>query len=253
MRKLYEKDELAFALVWIGMYLMLMSLADQFSKFLGIPKLLTAPACVGLTALLVLWIGRNGLKKVFGLCRFSGHPREYLWFLPLVLLASTNLWRGLRLNQGVTESILYGVSMLFVGFLEEILFRGFLFTALRKENTRRAMVISSVSFGLGHFLNLLNGSPALDTLLQICYAMAVGFLFTVVFYKSGSLWPCIFTHSAINTLSTFANGEGQTLLYKLSVSGFLCALSLGYGAYLLRLNTKTSPKRAGSNSTPQRL
>lgn len=244
MKKLYEKNELAFALVWIGIYLMLMSVADQLSKDLGVPKLLTAPACMGLTALLFCWIKGNGLKKAFGLCRFSGQPREYLWFLPLVLLASTNLWRGLGLNRPLPESLLYGGSMLFVGFLEEILFRGFLFTALRRDNTRRAMVISSVSFGLGHFLNLLNGSPVPETLLQIAYATAVGFLFTVVFYKSGSLWPCILTHSAINTLSTFANQEGQTPLYKLFVSGFLCALSLGYGVYLL--SRKTSPRGAGS-------
>ena len=131
------------------------------------------------------------------------------------------------------ESVLYALSMLFVGFLEEILFRGFLFTALCKTGVHRAMVISSLTFGLGHIVNLFNGSPRADTLMQICYAMAVGFLFTVVFYKSGSLWPCILTHSVLNALSTFANRQGQTLTYALGVSGFLCAVSLAYGVYLL--------------------
>ena len=247
MKKLYKKDPMAFALVWIGIYVVLMSLADEFSRKLGCQKLLTAPLCMGLTALCYLWIEKNGLKRVFGLCSFSGNARAYLWFLPLVLLASTNLWRGVGLNMTPAESVLYALSMLFVGFLEEILFRGFLFTALCKTGVRRAMVISSLTFGLGHIVNLFNGSPRADTLMQICYAMAVGFLFTVVFYKSGSLWPCILTHSVLNALSTFANRQGQTLAYELGVSGFLCAVSLAYGIYLLRRRReeKTSPVGAG--------
>ena len=48
--------------------------------------------------------------------------------------------------------------MLCVGFFEEVIFRGLLFQALAKENIETAVSVSSVTFGLGHILNLLNGS-----------------------------------------------------------------------------------------------
>lgn len=44
----------------------------------------------------------------------------------------------------------------------------------------------------------------MSTLMQICYAAASGYLFTIIFYKGKSLLPCIMTHGVINSLSAFA-------------------------------------------------
>jgi membrane protease YdiL (CAAX protease family) len=81
------------------------------------------------------------------------------------------------------------LTMMLVGFLEELIFRGFLFTALRKDSLKVAVIVSSVTFGMGHIVNLLNGAPLGETLLQIVYATAAGFLFTAIFLRGGSLWP----------------------------------------------------------------
>lgn len=54
---------------------------------------------------------------------------------------------------------------------------------LNINNVKRAILISSITFGLGHIVNLLNGKNILETLMQICYAVAIGFLFTIIFYK----------------------------------------------------------------------
>ena len=48
MRKIYDKSELCFALIWIGIYVVLMSAADSVSETLGVAKIVTAPVCVGL-------------------------------------------------------------------------------------------------------------------------------------------------------------------------------------------------------------
>ena len=48
--------------------------------------------------------------------------------------------------------------MLCVGFLEEVIFRGLLFTAIARNNIKSAVIISSVTFGIGHIINLFNGS-----------------------------------------------------------------------------------------------
>ena len=68
---------------------------------------------------------------------------------------------------------------------------------------KSAIIISSITFGIGHILNLFNGAELVPTLLQICYAMAGGYLFVMVLIKSNSLWPCIITHSLLNSLSIF--------------------------------------------------
>lgn len=45
MREIYEKSELRFALIWIGIYVVLMSAADGVSETIGAAKIVTAPVC----------------------------------------------------------------------------------------------------------------------------------------------------------------------------------------------------------------
>ena len=100
--------------------------------------------------------------------------------------------------------------MLCVGFLEETIFRGLPFTAIAKDNIKSAVIISSVTFGIGHIINLFNGSgmDLVNNLCRIVFAVAVSA--GHVFYRGGSLLPCILVHSAINTLGTFANDRNFT-------------------------------------------
>lgn len=232
MKKLYEKNELTFSLIWIGLYVVLLSIADSISIDMGTAKIITAPLCIVLTVFLVVWTMKNGLSEKYGLCKIKADYRKYLYFLPLVLIASTNLWRGFALHMSMPETMLYVVSMLCVGFIEEIIFRGFLFKAICKDNVKRAIVISSVTFGIGHIVNLLNGAEVLGTLLQICYAVALGFLFTIIFHTSKSLIPCIITHSAINSLSAIAGD--MTDSFHIIISAALTAISLLYAVWILK-------------------
>lgn len=60
-----------------------------------------------------------------------------------------------------------------------------------------------------------------------------------IFYRGGSLLPCIMTHSAINSLNTFANEVGFTVEKQIFHSIVMILLT---GAYALIL-AKTLPKR----------
>lgn len=231
MIRLYQKNELGFSLVWIALYVVLFSLADNLSLELGTAKIVTVPVCVVMTVFLIVWIMKNGLCEKYGLGKVEINYRKYLYFLPLALIASTNLWGGLALHLSVLESVLYVVSMLCVGFIEELIFRGFLFKAICRTNVKRAIFISSITFGFGHIVNLLNNAETIDTLLQICYATAIGFLFTIIFYKSKSLLPCVLTHSTINALSTFARERSQKDSILVSVA--LITISVLYAVWIL--------------------
>ncbi len=234
MKKIYDKNELHFALIWIGLYVVLMSVGDSISGIIGAAKIATAPICLVLALIIYFWLSKNKLKEKYGLCPFRASAGQYFYFVPLVLLATTNLWSGFQLNLTFYETVLYVMSMLCVGFLEEVIFRGFLFKAICKTNVKQAVVISSITFGVGHIVNLLNGRDIPETLLQVCYAVAIGFLFTIIFYKGKSLWPCIITHGVINSLSVFASGNEITIYEQMAGCIFVCIVSTGYALYLLK-------------------
>ena len=103
-----------------------------------------------LRIVLFVFIRRNGLQKQYGLCRSPIPARCFLYYVPLVILASGNLWNGAALICSPAETVCRVVCMLCVGFLEEVIFRGLLFTAIARNNIKSAVIISSVTFGIGH-------------------------------------------------------------------------------------------------------
>lgn len=240
MKKLYEKNELTFAIVWIVVYCALQSLANPLNKAIGVAYAASAAFCVLQTVVLFAFIRKNHLQKRYGLCKSPVPACRFLYYVPLIILASGNLWNGVALNYTPMETVCRIVCMLCVGFLEEVIFRGFLFKAIAKDNIKSAVVISSVTFGIGHIINLFNGSgmDLVDNLCQIVFAIAVGFLLVTIFYRGGSLLPCILVHSAINTLGTFANDMNLTTETHLLHLAALIVITVAYTLIL----TRTLPK-----------
>jgi len=242
MKKIYEKSELLFAIVWIVIYCVLQSLANPLNRIIGIESAGNAVFNIALAAILFAWVQKNGLLERYGLCRTTVPARKFLWYIPLFVIASHNLWNGAALNFPLADTVCYICFMLCVGFVEEILVRGFLFQAIAKsDGVKRAAVISSVTFGLGHLLNLVNGSgmELVANLCQVFGAIAAGFLFVTIFYRGGSLLPCIFTHAAIDVVSAFANETGLTTERRITLS---LAASVIVVLYTLTL-TKTLPPK----------
>ena len=240
MKKLYEKNELPFAIAWIVVYCVLQSLANPLNKAIGVAYAASAAFCVLQTIVLFTFIRKNDLQKRYGLCKTPVSACRFLYYVPLLILASGNLWNGVAVNYTPVETACRIVCMLCVGFLEEVIFRGLLFKAIANDNIKSAVIISSVTFGIGHIINLFNGSGMnlVDNLCQIVFAIAVGFLLVTIFYRGGSLLPCIIVHSAINALSTFANDMNLTTGMHLIHLAVLIAVTV---AYTLSL-TRTLPK-----------
>ena len=241
MKKLYEKNELTFAIVWIVAYCMLQSLANPLNEIIGVQYAASAGFCILQTIVLLAFIRKNNLQKRYGLCRSSVPARRFLYYVPLVILASGNLWNGAAVNYSPAETACRIACMLCVGFLEEVIFRGLLFKAIARDNIKSAVIISSVTFGIGHIINLVNGSGMnlVNNLCQIVFAVAVGFLLVTIFYRGGSLIPCILVHSAINTLGTFANDAGLTVQMQLLHIAALILITAAYTLILMR----TLPER----------
>ena len=249
MKKLYEKNELTFAIVWIVVYCALQSLANPLNKAIGVAYAASSAFCVLQTVVLFAFIRKNNLQKRYGLCKSPVPACRFLYYVPLVVLASGNLWNGISLNYTPVETVCRIICMLCVGFLEEVIFRGFLFKAIAKDNIKSAVIISSVTFGIGHINNLFNGSgmDLVDNLCQIVFAIAVGFLLVTVFYRGGSLLPCIFVHAAINTLGTFANDMNLTTEMHLLHLAALIVITVAYTLILTRMLPKKQWKEGCKN------
>ena len=240
MEKLYQKSGLAFALACIGIYCVLQSLANPLNQVIGVPYSASAVLCAVQAVFLLRFIRRNGLSRQYGLCKTAVPARRFLYYLPLAVLMTRNFWNGAAFNATLTETVCYIICMLCVGFVEEVIFRGLLFRAMAEDNRNTAVVISSLTFGLGHLLNLVNGSGAglAETLLQVAGAVALGFLFVILFDRGGSLLPCILAHAVINITSIFANEMGLTLEKGMAMQLVLIAVAVAYALIL----TKTLPK-----------
>jgi len=252
VKKLYEKNELTFALVWIGLYVVVMNIALQFcggfDDLAGktVPQVLVPVICICVLAVVsTVWIIRNGLSGKYGLCRFKGKLKQFLYFIPLIIMSCVNLKNGLGLNAPGAVALLMMVNLAVGGYVEEIIFRGFLFRCLAKDNLRTAIIVSAVTFGVGHIVNLANTADTLGVLLQVCYAIVIGFLYTIIVYKGGSLWPCIASHMFVNGSSTFALeqgpfsdligavlGQASTDLVQVCSSVFIMAVSGSYALWL---------------------
>lgn len=249
MKKLYEKNELTFAIVWIVIYCVLQSLANSFNEIIGIEYSVSAVFCILQTVILFVFLRKNNLSERYGLCKSPIPARSFLYYVPLLFLATGNLWNGVFLNYSWMGIVCRVVSMFCVGFLEEMIFRGLLFEAIAKENVKRAIIISSVTFGIGHIINLVNGSgmDLKDNLCQIIFAIAVGFLFVTIYYRGKSLLPCIITHSAINSLNTFAHETGFTSEQQIQIARLVSMIALTV-IYTIIL-TKTLPKQGTDDNS----
>lgn len=233
MKKFFERHETLVCILLIVLYVVLNSFCMQNfgtgDYRSTVINMLFSAALIGLVLAL-------GGRRYYGLTR-AAEPRKYGYFLPLLPIISVNLWGGIHLNHTAAETIFYILTMLNIGFIEEIIFRGFLFRMMAKSNLRSAVIVSALTFGVGHIVNLLNGAELIPTLLQIAYAVSIGFLFVVLFHKSGSLIPCIVTHSLVNALSVF-NAEDSALRYV--TAAFLIVYPLIWLGFLCRGQQKTT-------------
>ncbi len=242
MTKLYRKSQLGFFFFCLFLYTLVQNAGYGLSSRIGIPWSGTALLNLALASLLWGFLCRQHLTQYYGLCRSQVPARVMLWYLPLIFLSTGNLWNGVSCTLPAAETACYLVAMACVGFLEELLVRGFLFQYLKRRSIKLAVGVSVISFGAAHVLNLFSlGELTLaENLLQILSALCVGFLYAAILLRSGSLLPCILSHSVINMLFVFGREAGLSTAQRLQSSGIQMAIMVLYGAYLLK---KPKPQR----------
>ena len=157
--------------------------------------------------------GQLGLRRPGVGWRRAAGMVVLLFFAFLILSGAWNaafhpgkekLLENLGTNEGAALLVLGALlTCVFAPICEEILFRGYVFTALRNwRGTGLAAVLTGLVFGGVH----AGSAPALD-LLPLA---ALGFGLCLLYRFSGSLYPC-FTAHAINNSIAFASLEEWTV------------------------------------------
>ncbi|WP_418745863.1 CPBP family intramembrane glutamic endopeptidase [Frisingicoccus sp.] len=232
MKKLYEKSDLSFAILWIIIYCVV---SIPIRGSLGDESPVMTAALAVIAAGLFAFVKKFHLEEKYGLVKWHGSAGDYLFFIPMLILMTGNLWGGIKLSYEGMAQVFAVISMLLIGFIEEMIFRGLLFRSLlNRDPVPVAVSISAVTFGIGHIVNLLAGQGGMETVVQVFFAVAWGYLFTFVFYKSGSLWMCIIVHGLVDVFSKFAAFNNQSEnIYVVST----IIISILYCIYLSRKPT----------------
>lgn len=126
--------------------------------------------------------------------------RFSMWLPPaLVLLIGVSVLVDERISDApIRYWIGMTATMLLVGITEEVTFRGILVVGARRRwgSEWRALLLSSVLFGLFHLPNWLLGQGLSTTIRQVIVTALMGGIFYSLRRASGTLLTCIVLHAA---------------------------------------------------------
>ena len=242
----------------VGMMLNLY-LGSLFQLKFGLPGVGISQLIFAVVAISAVWFGKTDYHAVFSLKKLKIGT-----VLPIIILAmgsfilfntvcnpiaelfedSSNEYMDImsQLEEGQSFWSMLFFAALAPAVCEEILFRGYFLSSLRKSvKPVVAIAVSALSFGIYH-LNLYQG----------CYAFLLGLVLAYAVYKTGSIFSSMLIHFICNGIAmvlTFYGDKLENLLPFLSGNSplvFIIFLAVGLALTsvgILLLNRKT--KSAG--------
>lgn len=151
-------------------------------------------------------------RKGVGLLRsfaIGAYPTVLIILLAFIMYTS-ELFLGSEILSGLHIAIYLG-SMLLIGLVEELIFRGVIAETLlnhyatSRQGIWKAVVISGFIFGIAHVGNVLD-AELLGVFVQMAVASVMGMLFTAIYFRSQNLLICILIHAGLDAASLMSSG-----------------------------------------------
>ena len=151
-------------------------------------------------------------QTLAGLSRQFPWRFKYLNLIPvyLFIIGFLGIYSRDFSQIALTNLMLLFFACLMVGFAEEYVFRGLLQPLfLKKYGSRKngifmSILLTSVFFGAFHLINLAKNDNTGQVLVQVVFAMFIGFFFGVLVLKTNKLIPIAITHGLINFFFSLA-------------------------------------------------
>lgn len=168
-------------------------LVGTIAYFLGLSNMaLYGLANLGLTLIVIVLLTRLKRWRTIGF-KPPRQRGDLLYFLVPFIPMALNLIPGIQIESMVYVSGALVIALM-VGFSEETIFRGLMLQAIKPLGHWKAVIITALLFGLTHAMNALTGKSLLDSMMQIGYAVAIGFAYAALALKKDSLWLLILVH-----------------------------------------------------------
>lgn len=245
MEKIKEKNGIRHAVIWILVYLLLVNLGAMLSEGIGAEDAATGVLLLLFSIYFWRYLQANNWLDYYGLRKTaSADLMNSLYYAPLVLLVLFQFSNGINSAIVPGKLLLIVLMMSGVGFLEELIFRGFLLKAIEEKSGRtRAVVISGITFGLGHIINLFRGYSYEEQVIQILAAAGIGIVLALLAFITQNIVPGILFHILFNISGSITiEAAGSQAFYGLLLISILCA---AYSLYLFRMIK--NPKRTYKN------
>lgn len=200
------------SVLYIIMAALITNNAEQAAESIGSIQYALVIIIASLLVLLIhQWWFRGELHDFFS-CHKLGSSLLLGWssiLIPLVLLA-LNLMSGEMVLGSFTNALILGLQP---GIFEEVSFRVLpISIAMRSKDREKlipvTIILTSVLFGLVHSFNVLAGADPVNTVIQVIYAAAIGFLFGAIYMRTGNLWITMILHSLTDIIA-FWNADLQ--------------------------------------------
>lgn len=170
--------------------------------------------CQIIGAFLLLLLSFEQVKSVFK-CRAKGFFQGLLLGWPFIIASMITLIGAFLATKDavfvpprVHAVILFIIMTLFVGFIEEVLFRGVVLRSIlnkyggSKHGMIISVMISSFVFGLAHIVTLMiHPQLVMYTITQVIYCTFAGVLFSVVYLRCRNIFSLIILHSLVDISS----------------------------------------------------
>lgn len=232
MNRLMERKPILHAVIWIMIYILMVNVGDAVSEQIGIPHIATSIILILFSVGLVLYMKKNNWFERYGIRGITKKDlSKTLLYAPLIVLAFIQMFAGINPTLSMAEMVIFCVLMISVGSIEEMVFRGFLFKAIEtKSGINRAIVISGITFGIGHIVNLFRGYGYAELMGQIIIAIAIGIVLALLVAITKNIVPGILFHIVFNISGTITKSGSYEVYLMISI---LC-IALCYAFYLSR-------------------
>lgn len=219
---------------WIAIYVLTVNVGDALSTAAELPEnSATAVLLMILSAVLIRHVHRRGREDHYGLRGVRAEDlRMSVHYLPLAGIVLLQLVKGPAPGLDAETVLIVIALMVAVGFLEELIFRGMLYRALRtRRGVTSAILISGITFGVGHVVNLARGYSAGEQALQVTVGVGLGIVLALLFAVTGTIVPGIIFHVLLNIAGNLTGDSQRLEMYVVAATTLVCA---AYAPYLFR-------------------
>ena len=201
-----KKFSLALSIVLIVIYVALTNAGSVLSTRFGLPYMGQILLLLAFSVFLFIYTAKKGLLDIAGLTWVNARDvKVSLFYMPLVLIILSNGVFFFDTEMPAFEILMTVVFMVLVAFAEELLFRGMLFKTIEERSGgKAAVIISGITFGFGHIVNLFNGYTGVNQIIQIVVAVLIGIVLSLLYIRTKSIVPGMVFHALFNIASALS-------------------------------------------------